>query len=329
MAKGEAPYDQAKAQEIFATYVDDRGEVPALFPDNSKTGGDTAALPKIWENKADFEGSWTSSARRQGGASVGQGPRQLQGRVRRGDQELRRLPRDLSREEELIPLLRIPKGGLAPPFGFSGAARRLDWRAGGPFVLRKLFAIAVVLAVIGLRRVLGRHHSGDGAGERAREPHAERRERQGDVLRGRLRLLPRDARTGRQDEARRRARAEVAVRHILCAEHLARSKRRHRQMERGGFRHRDAQGHVAGRAALFPGVSLHQLSAHEGRGRARPVRAHQDAARRAGQGARPRRAVPVQCAPLARRLEIPVPRRQAVPARRLERRGSGIAARTW
>ena len=30
-----------------------------LFPDNSKTGGDTAALPAIWENKADFDAKLT------------------------------------------------------------------------------------------------------------------------------------------------------------------------------------------------------------------------------------------------------------------------------
>ena len=180
-----------------------------------------------------------------------------------------------------------------------------------------------------LARVLGRHHSGDGAGERARRRTRRSRERQGDVLRRRLRLLPRDARAGRQDQARRRARAEVAVRHVLRAEHLARSERRHRQMERGGFRHRDAEGHLARRPALFPGVSLHLVPAHAPRGRARPVRAPQDAARRAGQGARPRRAVSVQRAAHARRLEIPVPRRQAVPARRRRNRRHGIAAPIW
>jgi cytochrome c556 len=55
MAKGEVPYDQTKAQAIFATYIDASSKVPTLFPENSKTGGDTAALPAIWDNKADFE----------------------------------------------------------------------------------------------------------------------------------------------------------------------------------------------------------------------------------------------------------------------------------
>src|SRR5438132_8484690 len=55
MAKGEAPFDLTKAQAIFATFGDAATKAPALFPDNSKTGGDTAALPTIWENKADFE----------------------------------------------------------------------------------------------------------------------------------------------------------------------------------------------------------------------------------------------------------------------------------
>jgi cytochrome c556 len=55
MAKGEVPYDQTKAQAIFASYVDVAAKAPNLFPPTSKTGGDTAALPAIWDNKADFE----------------------------------------------------------------------------------------------------------------------------------------------------------------------------------------------------------------------------------------------------------------------------------
>ena len=53
--KGEAPFDLAKAKAIFATYQDAAKKMPGLFPDNSKTGGDTAALPAIWEKKADFD----------------------------------------------------------------------------------------------------------------------------------------------------------------------------------------------------------------------------------------------------------------------------------
>lgn len=55
IAKGEAPFDAAKVQTIFATFVNAADKAPALFPDNSKTGGKTEALPAIWKNKADFE----------------------------------------------------------------------------------------------------------------------------------------------------------------------------------------------------------------------------------------------------------------------------------
>jgi cytochrome c556 len=55
MAKGEAPFDLAKARKMFATFEDASAKAPALFPDNSKTGGDTAAKPEIWENMDDFK----------------------------------------------------------------------------------------------------------------------------------------------------------------------------------------------------------------------------------------------------------------------------------
>jgi cytochrome c556 len=55
MAKGEIPYDQTKAVGIFAAYVKAATDLPTLFPETSKTGGDTAALPAIWANKADFD----------------------------------------------------------------------------------------------------------------------------------------------------------------------------------------------------------------------------------------------------------------------------------
>jgi cytochrome c556 len=55
MIKGEQPFDLAAAHKIFATFQDAAAKMPTLFPDNSKTGGDTAADPKIWENMADFK----------------------------------------------------------------------------------------------------------------------------------------------------------------------------------------------------------------------------------------------------------------------------------
>jgi cytochrome c556 len=55
MVKGEQPFDLAAAQKVFATFADAATKMPDLFPDNSRTGEDTAALPKIWEDMADFK----------------------------------------------------------------------------------------------------------------------------------------------------------------------------------------------------------------------------------------------------------------------------------
>ena len=52
--KGTTPYDNAKAVEVFATFASVAAKMPALFPDDSKTGGETTASPKIWDDKAGF-----------------------------------------------------------------------------------------------------------------------------------------------------------------------------------------------------------------------------------------------------------------------------------
>jgi cytochrome c556 len=57
--KGEEPFDLAKAQAIFAQYQKTSTEAPTLFPDNSKAGGETAALPAVWEKKPDFDAKLT------------------------------------------------------------------------------------------------------------------------------------------------------------------------------------------------------------------------------------------------------------------------------
>jgi cytochrome c556 len=55
MMKGEAPFDLDKVHKIFATFEDAAAKMPNLFPTDSKTGGDTAADPKIWESMDDFK----------------------------------------------------------------------------------------------------------------------------------------------------------------------------------------------------------------------------------------------------------------------------------
>jgi cytochrome c556 len=55
MLKGEAPFDLAKVQASLNTFVAVAKKMPGLFPDDSKTGGDTKALPAIWSDKADFD----------------------------------------------------------------------------------------------------------------------------------------------------------------------------------------------------------------------------------------------------------------------------------
>lgn len=55
MMKGEAPFDLDKVRKMFAAFEDAAEKMPSLFPANSKTGGDTAADPKIWQNMDDFK----------------------------------------------------------------------------------------------------------------------------------------------------------------------------------------------------------------------------------------------------------------------------------
>lgn len=58
IAKGEEAFDAAKVQGIFKTYVDASKKMPTLYPDTAKTGGDTSAAPKIWEDQAGFKAAF-------------------------------------------------------------------------------------------------------------------------------------------------------------------------------------------------------------------------------------------------------------------------------
>ena len=54
MVRGEIPFDAAKVKAHLKTLSDGAKKLPGMFPDSSKTG-DTAALPKIWDEKAKVE----------------------------------------------------------------------------------------------------------------------------------------------------------------------------------------------------------------------------------------------------------------------------------
>jgi len=58
MSKGEAPFDLAAAQKIFATFQNTANKAPELFPESTKggiPGADFNPSPKIWENLDDFK----------------------------------------------------------------------------------------------------------------------------------------------------------------------------------------------------------------------------------------------------------------------------------
>jgi len=53
----------ATVQASLKTLSEGATKSPALFPDNSQTGGGTAALPAIWQNKADFDARFAQFAK--------------------------------------------------------------------------------------------------------------------------------------------------------------------------------------------------------------------------------------------------------------------------
>jgi cytochrome c556 len=62
MVQGKQPFNLDAAKKVFAAFQEAGEKEPALFPDTSKTGGKTAALPAIWENNADFDARFAKLA---------------------------------------------------------------------------------------------------------------------------------------------------------------------------------------------------------------------------------------------------------------------------
>ena len=63
MSKGEIPFDLAKAKEVLTVYAKAADTTHTYFPETSKTGGETTASPKIWENQAEFRAKFDSWAK--------------------------------------------------------------------------------------------------------------------------------------------------------------------------------------------------------------------------------------------------------------------------
>lgn len=62
MMKGDVKFELPKVQAALTTYQSVAVKQKDLYPDNSKTGGDTTVLPLIWDKKADFNGRWDKLA---------------------------------------------------------------------------------------------------------------------------------------------------------------------------------------------------------------------------------------------------------------------------
>ncbi len=55
MLKGEVKFDLATVQGALKVYADVSKDYDKFFPANSKTGGETTAAPKIWDDMAGFK----------------------------------------------------------------------------------------------------------------------------------------------------------------------------------------------------------------------------------------------------------------------------------
>lgn len=55
MLRGDQPFNLQKVQASLKVLVDTNKALNPLWPDNSKTGGETEALPAIWEQRDKFD----------------------------------------------------------------------------------------------------------------------------------------------------------------------------------------------------------------------------------------------------------------------------------
>jgi cytochrome c556 len=82
MVKGDTKFDAGKAKAAFQQWDETAKQLPKLFPANSKTGGNTRALPKIWEDRKGFDAQIAAFAKAvDGGKGKATSPDGLKGAV--------------------------------------------------------------------------------------------------------------------------------------------------------------------------------------------------------------------------------------------------------
>lgn len=60
MAKGTEPFDLAKAQNWVKVILANETKAMGLYPDDSKEGGETRALPAVWTDREGFKTKFNS-----------------------------------------------------------------------------------------------------------------------------------------------------------------------------------------------------------------------------------------------------------------------------
>ena len=121
MMRGQQPFDAAAVDAAFKQWADTAQKLPSLFPENSKTGGDNRASPKIWVNKKDFDDKAAAFAKAvaENHDKAKSSLDGLQGRDPGGRQGLRQLPQGISPVEAVslgprrwVTPLRCRRGGV-------------------------------------------------------------------------------------------------------------------------------------------------------------------------------------------------------------------------
>lgn len=76
MIKGDKPYDAKAAEGAATTIAQNWGTFVKLFPATAKTGGETTAAPKIWEDTQGFEakGAVLAKAAQDASQAAAKGP---------------------------------------------------------------------------------------------------------------------------------------------------------------------------------------------------------------------------------------------------------------